>query len=77
MKYQKVSKEETVKCGKCSKVIGLRDTYGTTGLAWFDPYIKGVQAVKGYKGAYVHKSCLSKKRKMEVEEQGINCKLSA
>jgi len=52
---------ESVACGKCGEPIGLRTVLPEdTGLAWFDPYA-------GEKGLYVHRKCLSDRRKAEIE----------
>jgi hypothetical protein len=57
-----------VNCAKCNEPVGLNGTVGKTGMAWFDPYAKGVQFHKNTKGAQVHYNCLSQKRLDEVKE---------
>lgn len=56
--------DDSVLCYKCKGQIGLRTFYSDdTGLAYLDPY----QGKKGV-GAYVHFSCLSKKRMAEIKK---------
>ena len=75
MKIQKVIEHKqwdkinaTTICPVCGKIIGLQAACldGAQGLAWFDPYNKTVQFLKGHKGAYVCHGCLSQKRKDEI-----------
>ncbi len=58
-KYIGDASKEIVSCHKCGDPIALRNPApNVPDLAWFDPYAKG--------GKYVHRMCLSTKRKKEI-----------
>jgi hypothetical protein len=66
---------ETVSCAVCNKTIGMRDHQlnGATGLAWLDPYNHSQYFFKDKKaGCYVCQSCLSEKRKQEIEKEKLD-----
>jgi len=76
MKQQKIQKElssiknDVVLCAKCKGAIGLREGEWKKeiGVAYFDPYAKGYYFYKQCDGAWVHRECLSDKRKSEIDE---------
>lgn len=58
-------KFEVVRCPVCKGLVGMRTGYPhlNADIGWFDPY-------RTKMGKYVHKMCLSKKRKNELISMG-------